>query len=368
MSLQQYLDPSDVRGVQNAKGKWYCSGTLWPHGEFSYGYARSEGDGGRWHEDVIQVSDETLARHCDGSGAAFAMDIRLEEEASRLKCLGGPPEGVPLDLSVPANSHKRAKQGLNGITGYGQQMIKGGGHLMEEKWPRHRKTLGTITLPEMSKEARAEVVQNWSELTRQLLQWVSRLLRKQGLPPIVLSVTEIQPRRLQASGSGYLHWHLLWLNQPGRGGNWAIDPNELRAWLSDLLRRKIQSYQGGHVNVDTKKVEGKVAAYMAKYMSKGRQQIAEAMEDWGNEVCPSTWWNMTKSARDMVNAATLRGPRVGATLEECVLMACESNPEEAFAWLSPIVMEINGDLRQLGWVGRFRPEVLPVLRAVLNCD
>jgi hypothetical protein len=245
-------------------------------------------------------------------------------------------------------------------------MIKAGGYLMQERWPRHRKTLGTITLPEMSREARAEVVAKWSDLTRQLLQWVTRRLLGQGLPPVVLSVTEIQPKRLAASGSGYLHWHLLWLNQPGKEGNWAISPNELRTWLSNLLQRKIKSYQGGHLNIDTRRVKGRVAAYMAKYMSKGKQAVAEALEDWGEDNCPSTWWNMTKPARDMVNAATLRGARVGEVLEECVRMACGSDPDETFAYLAPIVMEVNGDLRQLGWVGRFHKEIMPVLTAILS--
>jgi hypothetical protein len=73
---------------------------------------------------------------------------------------------------------------------------------------------------------------------------------------------------------------------------------------------------------------------------------------------------MTKPARDMVKAATLRGPQVGKVLEECVHLACDSDPSEAFAYLAPIVMEIGGELRQLGWVGRFRSEVLEVVRTV----
>lgn len=368
MSLQQYLSPSDLRGSPNEKGKWYCSGTLWPHGEFSYGYARSEGDGGNWHENVMQVSEETVERYCDGSGAAFAVDAHLEAQELRLWFDGGKAEGPPLNLSDPANSNKRPRRGKKGITGFGQQMVKACGFLMEERWPRHRKTLGTITLPEMSPEARAAVVANWPALTRELLQWVNRKLRRQGLPLVACSVTEIQPRRLQRQGEGYLHWHVLWLNHPGRGGNWAISPNDLRSWLSKLLQRKIEGYQGGHVNVNVKAVRGRVAAYLAKYMSKGRQAVAEAMEDWGEDNCPRTWWNMTKDARQMINAATLRGAPVGKVLEECVLLACDSDPEETFDYLAPIVMEINGSLQQMGWVGRFKPEVLPVLRAVLNCD
>jgi hypothetical protein len=366
MSLQQYLSPSDLSGVPSPQGKWYCSGTLWPHGEFSYGYAQSEGDGGLWHEDVIQASPEVLAAHCDGSGAAFAVDAFAEARELLLWFEGGKAEGPPLNLSDPANSTKPAKRGKNGITGFGQQMIKACGFLMEENWPRHRKTLGTVTLPEMSPEARAEVVARWPDLTRELLRWVNRQLQKQGLPQVVCSVTEIQPKRLKRQGEGYLHWHLLWLNHPGKGAGWTVKPNDLRTWLSKLLQRKISAYQGGHINVNVKLVKGRVAAYLAKYMSKGKQAVAEAMEDWGDGNCPRTWWNMTKAARDMVNKATLRGARVGAVLEECVRMAVDSNPEETFAYLAPIVMEINGDLRQLGWVGRFLPEVVPVLQAVLK--
>ena len=366
MSLQQYLDPAGLKGVASAQGKWFCSGTLWPHGEFSSGYAQSVGDGGRWHENVLQVSEATLEACCDGSGAAFAVDAYQEAQDLRLWFEGGKAEGPPLDLSDIPNSQKKPRRGVNGITGFGQQMIKACGHLMQESWPEHRKTLGTITLPEMSAEARAEVVEKWSELTRQLLQWVNSRLKRQGLPPVVCSVTEVQPRRLKRLGEGYLHWHLLWLNHPGKAGNWAVAPNELRAWLSKLLLRKISAYQGGYVNVDTKPVRGVVAAYLAKYMSKGKQDIAEAMEDWGEENCPRTWWNMTKAARDMVNAATFRGARVGEVLEQCVLLACDSDPGETFDYLAPIVMEVNGDLRQMGWVGRFKPEVMPVLGAVLK--
>lgn len=367
MSLQQYLPASELKRRPRPKGDWYCSGTLWPHGEFSYGYAQSEGDDRRWHEHVLQVSEAALSSHCDGSGAAFAVDSFEEARGLLMWYEGGEAEGPPLYLSDTPNSHKHAVRGSGGITGYGQQMIKACGYLMGEKWPRHRKTLGTITLPEMSEQARREVVEQWPALTRELLQWVSRSLKRRGLPQVVCSVTEVQPKRLQGSGEGYLHWHLLWLNSPSPHGDWAIAPNDLRAWLCELLLRKIPSYQGGHINVNTKPAHGGIATYLAKYMSKGKQEIAEAMADWGEGICPKTWWNMTKPARDMVNAATFRGARVGAVLEECVELACASDPAESFDYLSPIVMEIGDTLRQVGWVGRFRPGLLPTVRAVLNC-
>lgn len=332
-TLKDWLPSENLKGTPNSKGTRYPSGKLWPHGEWSLGYGKERPDGGDWHEDPYV-----------GLGVD---DVAMEQRA------GHSP--VPLNLSDAPNSHTAARRGLKGISGYGQQMIKAAGHLMQEKWPHHRKTLGTITLPGMTQQARAEIVALWPELTRQLLQWLSRRLERQGLPPIVCSVTEIQPSRLQETGQGCLHWHLLWLNQPGTKGNWAVDPCDVRAWLSELLQRKIPSYQGGHVNVNTKSVEGVVAAYLAKYMSKGKQMIAEALEDWGEDNCPRTWWNMTAPARRMVKAATYVGRGIGEVLERTLEKAWDFGVYDCYAFIAPIEIEFDGVAHIVGWRGRNLP-------------
>lgn len=342
--LSKWMPAEKIRGQNLSGPTFYASGTIWPHGEWSLGYGKVDPEQGDWHENPLEVSARAEERICDGSAGQF----------------------LPLNLSDATNSHSRPKRGLKGMTGYGQQMIKACGHLMQEKWPRHRKTLGTITLPAMSQQARAEVVALWPELTRQLLQWLSRKLERQGLPPVVCSVTEIQPARLQSTGQGCLHWHLLWLNIPAKAGNWAVDPCDVRTWLSNLLCAKIPSYQGGHVNVNTKKVEGKVAAYMAKYMSKGKQMIDEAVQDWGEDNCPRTWWNMTKPARDMVKAATHRGREPGQLLECILEHALSTDTELHYAFLAPIKIDLNGVLCLMGWRGRFTDEVSKRVRNELK--
>jgi len=343
-ALEKLLPREKVKGFGSRVSNRYASGRMWPHGEWSLGYGKDRPDGGDWHENLYV-----------GLGVD---DVAMVDRAGR--------SPVPLNLSDAPNSTKRPRRGGKGITGYGQQMIKAAGHLVQEKWPSHRKTLGTVTLPPMNQQARAEVVQRWPELTRELLRWLSRRLQRQGLPAVVLSVTEIQPKRLAESSEGYLHWHLLWLNVPAKHGQWSVEPNDVRTWLDELLRRHVPSYDGGHINVNTKAVEGVVAAYMAKYMSKGKQQVAEAVKDWGEENTPRTWWNMTAPCRAMVKASTHHGREVGALLETVLHWALEEGPDSVYAFLASIEIEMDGVKRWVGWRGRFHEDHSRGIRSMLE--
>jgi len=343
-SIERLLPKERLKGKPSAVPSRYPSGTVWPHGEWSLGYASERPDGGEWHEDPFI-----------GLGV---LDVAAEGRS-------------PLDLSDAANSTNWPscpwpRRGTKGITGYGQQMIKAAGFLMGEKWPQHRKTLGTVTLPPMSVQARREVVEAWPDLTRELLRWLSRRLERQSLPPVVCSVSEVQPKRLAENDEAYLHWHLLWLNLPGKAGNWAIDPCDVRTWLESLLMRKIPSYQGGNINVDVKRVKGEAARYLAKYMSKGKQQVQEAMEDWGAGLCPRAWWNMTKPTRDMVKAATSKGRIPGQLLENVLNHAWETDLDSHYEFLRHIELEFNGALITVGWRGRFVEGLALDIRGLLQ--
>lgn len=343
-TLERLLPREKLRGAPTAIQTSYPSGTLWPHGEWSYGFGKELPNPQDWHEDPFV-----------GKGVLDTEAAREEAQAS-----------LPLNLSDAANSCKWPRRGTKGISGFGQQMIKAAGHLIQKRWPHHRKTLGTITLPPMPDDCRRQVVEDWPVLTNQLLTWLSRRLKRQGLPQVVLSVTEIQPERLAATGEGSLHWHLLWLNHPGKKGNWAVDPCDVRAWLGRVLRRRIKGYTGGHINVNTKPVEGVVAAYMAKYMSKGKQLVSEAMSDWGHGLCPRTWWNMTKDCRAMVKAATLTGRAVGAVLDDTLQKARLFGVDECYAFLRPVLVTMGECEYVAGWRGRFLPELEQAVRGMLE--
>jgi len=120
------------------------------------------------------------------------------------------------------------------------------------------------------------------------------------------------------------------------------------------------------VNVDVKPVNGEAARYLAKYMSKGKQQVQEAMEDWGAGLCPRTWWNMTKPARDMVKAATSKGRIPGQLLESVLEHAWATDIDSHYEFLRHIELEFNGALITVGWRGRFTPGLATDIRGMLQ--
>lgn len=343
-TLETWLPKGKLKGYPTRTPVRRPSGTLWPHGEFSLGYAAPRPDGGDWHEDPfvgLGVDDVPHGRDIAG-------------------------EVARLNLSDVRNSTKRPRRGLKGLTGYGKNMVKAFGFLLQEKYPHHRVTLGTVTLPPMGQQARREVVRGWSDLVREYLRWLSRRLERRGLPQVVCSVTEIQPKRLATQNEGYLHLHTLWLNRPAKSGNWAIDPCELRSWLESYLERKIPSYQGGHVNVNVKPVEGEVARYMAKYMSKGGDCLTEALADWGEDCCPATWWNMTAPAREWVKSETLKGGAVGEYIETMLHYLWDTSDDSWLEFLRHVELEFDGVMITVGYRGRMEKGVAIDARVMLK--
>lgn len=316
---------------------------MWAHGEWSLGYTASRPDGGEWHEDP-----------CIGLGVD---DVGMEQRAGA---------AAPLDLSDALNSHSAPFRGLKGITGYGRNMVKSAGYLLKEKYPHHRVTLGTVTLPPMPRHHRRIVSVAWPEVTRQMIQYLSRQLKKAGVPPLVVSVTEIQPSRLAQTGEAYLHLHLLWLNRPAKKGQWSISPNQLRNWFSSLLSRVLQTEDVGHVNVDVKAVNGNVAAYLAKYMSKGGDCLEKAMDDLGPLGLPSTWWNMTASMRKAVKTHTHKGAGAGMLLEQILGYSWSTGDFSLHEYLRHIEVELDGLTVTVGFRGRFREDVAVEIRRMLE--
>jgi hypothetical protein len=115
--------------------------------------------------------------------------------------------------------------------------------------------------------------------------------------------------------------------------------------------------------VNTKPVEGVVAAYMAKYMSKGKQMVAEAVKDWGEDNCPRQWWNMTAPARNMVKRETFKGRNTGQVLEQMLHLALGGFYDHFNAFMQPIYMAWDDQQVLMGWRGRFQPEIDRRLRS-----
>lgn len=391
MTVQRPILPSVVAvrlsGQPKNRASYVPTGRIWPSGDFSLGYKKIEPDsrvdysshlarvdrgemaapaGSAWSIGPwgFPVCDDS---RIDSAGHSEALSVASETELQEWIARDG--VAVPLDLTTPRNSHnlgnRPEKYGKQGITGHGRKMVKSAATLMQ-KMPGKRITFATVTMPALPQQLRRELCRAWPELIRQLLQWLSRRLRRLGLIPAVCSVTEIQPGRLEKYAEGYLHLHLIWPNHWAKSGNWAIDVSEMRAWLSEFLQSRGLWVNEAWVNVDTQQVKKTAAGYLSKYMSKGSEELESFAEDCGWDCVPSQWWNLSKPARDLVKKYTREGCPVGELLQAVIQHSLDFQELAQFHVLCPAIVNYDGKDRIAGWFGVMTPEFRSELLAILG--
>jgi len=354
-----------AKGISITRKYSIPTGTIWPSGDFSVGLRYVDrcgphkrdrrslalveylGELGRW-----TVAAQAL-RSIWAYPGGWAAAVEAEE------CYQNPSffeegAGSPLTLANAPNSHtgsnRPEKYGKLGITGYGRKMVRSAATLIQ-KMPGKRITFATVTLPTLPVQLREELALCWPEFVRQALQTLSRWLRKAGLPALVCSVSEIQPKRLQDFGEGYLHLHLVWPNHWAKSGNWAIDVDRFRAWCSEFLQARGIWCDGAWVRVNVQQVRKSAAGYLSKYMSKGPEEIEKFAADCGWRCVPGQWWNLTKPARDLVKKYTRAGEDVGDLLVRLASRGKTDPRGWGFHYLHPIEFDVEDRKIVVGWVG-----------------
>lgn len=370
--LAGFLMGIRLQGKPKNQASYIPTGRIWPSGDFSLGYRKVEADSRvDYRREPNRVAPEPLPRNWVIGPWGIPMQaypgpwvgLTVEEwcEFQWLKNWHPPlavecPQGAtgPLDLTTPANSHSEAggvtPRGRQGITSYGRKMVKSAATLIQ-KMPGKRVTFATITMPPLPQQLRAELAREWPEFVRQLIQWLSRRLKLAALPALICSVSEVQPRRLQALNEGYLHLHLCWPNHYAKSGNWAVCVGLLKTWCSEFLQKRGLWTSDSWVNVDTKQVKKTAAGYLAKYMSKGVAEIEAFAADCGWDAVPKQWWNLSKPARDLVKKYTCVGDATGALLEAVVNHALDEQELKIFHVLQPAILAYDGKERIVGWFG-----------------
>ncbi len=320
------------------------SGKIWPHGEWSLGYAKAPMEPTDYHAE----------------NDYWRLEPPSKERSSPL--LDSPEE---FSQGSSADREKK-KYGLKGITGYGRKMVQSGVAVMAERLGQRRLVFCTLTLPPLSPEGRVAVAESWGETLRQLIQWLTRRLEVAGLPKAVVSVSEIQPARLSKTGEGYLHLHLAWPSRRSTQEGFAVDIRELRAWWETRIARvcNLPSVPTTQIKIET--VRSNVSAYMAKYMSKGAEGLAAYKADCGLDGIPSQWWNMSKQARDWTFAAVCSGATTGELLENMVNGLFDGCWETWPGGIRAVTVDIDGHKMTVGYAGYFDPPTLADLTSMLK--
>lgn len=354
-----------MKGLPSKNPRYVPSGRLWPSGDFSVGSKKIPGD--EWVDwDTWEHWDKTGAIHSPLDPGVYCLglipsmhdrplpsDSFVDEDSFRLGA-------KPLGLTDAPNSHKPSNRpesyGRKGITGFGKKMVRSACCLLERTY-RGRLTFSTITMPSLPLEQRISLAECWPEFLRQLLQWLSRRLESQRLPKAVVSVTEVQPKRLKAGNGGYLHLHLVWPNLRVGRGHWAVDVDGLRTWIEAFLLKRGLLPEGEWVNVDTQIVRKSAAAYLSKYMSKGGDVLEVFVKENGWSACPGQWWNLTKTMRDKVKSELHEGTVIGEVLRMVVDYAFDCSDFDAFWYLHHVDMEYDGRSITVGWFGALKDEI-----------
>jgi len=399
-----------LRGTPKRYDSCVPVGRLWPSGDFSMGYRRVAGDArGRLdlRSEKRRIDDGDycgLPENYEYLGRGRVIRREPGMSASeRAACdafhrnvnAGGEGE-APLTLANARNSHTgifcgypvslalslagwlalilprghRPQYGLKGITGYGKKMVRSAATLIERWATRRRTTFCTISMPDLPQAQRVRLAEIWPEYLRQLIQFLARRLERQGLPPAICSVSEVQPKRLADGGSAYLHLHLIWPNHRAKCGSWAVSALEVRAWSEAFLKRNEIFPDGAWVRCNVQPVQKTASGYLSKYMSKGGSDVAAMAQDLGWEAIPRQWWNMSKVARDMVKGELRHGDAVGRLILATVdgIFSGQLPFADCLWALHEVMLDIDGVPRGVGWRGAmkdgYRKDLIQMLDAI----
>ena len=207
------------------------------------------------------------------------------------------PTAQALGLSLAPNSERPDRYGLKGLPAKGRKQVWRALALLEEMRPLL--SFWTISLPTESLTAldREGTLPAFQDRVRQEL---SRLLRRAGLPDLVVGVAELQPRRSRVEGRPCPHWHIVFQGRRTRGSAWALSREQLDGVIAAALAsagvRAPDLRSAGNVQ----QVKRSVRAYLSKYMTKGSGDCAEWVGSSHENLIPRQWWFWTRRLRSWV--------------------------------------------------------------------
>lgn len=288
-----------------ARADRQVSARVFPNGEFGVGFVPPRG---------ISAQDrryERERRYAE-ENATIELDVQISPEGEvthygRKKVPGFPPP----KLGIGAESSRVPKKyGMKGITAHGRKMVRNGGTVIDKAARAkfgHFPQMGTVTVPSYSPDTMKRICTHWGDIVRKFFQKLRRIYARHLRAFDYVSVTEIQPSRLVNRHEVGLHLHFLFVAFRTSTGEWILPDGVVRQKWQETL----EIYLGAGdtsvpPNYRREGVTHSSAGYMAKYMSKGGNELRQVAEEFGEEWLPSQWWSMSTSVRRCIKALTIR--------------------------------------------------------------
>ena len=256
-----------------------------------------------------------------------------------------------IGLSKLANSHKTLR-GSRGITALGRRSVRNSAFLLEREYGTKNLSFFTFTLPTLSPSAWQTVLDRWSEIVRYCLVYLQRLLKQANLPTHVLYVTELQTKRFNRTKEPAVHLHGLFIGKLRGERQWRLTTMQLRRmWqgilsavcgisLDDFSARSLENVKG---------VQKSASAYLAKYLSKGADDIERVCRELSIPRVVTSWWGLSMSLRRLLKKSIrVVSPKIGNEF-----LAIISRLEDSRSRAQKIEVEfIDGKKYCLGHYGR----------------
>lgn len=326
---------------------------VWESGEFSLGYLPpKQVDRPPGVSEVLSDPEELemMIAAIDAHGVE-AMREFVKEHPEFYP--GLKPPASPLDSSMTPNSHSGVIRGQKGMSGHGKKLVRNGCLRLErEAGVRHLSFL-TLTVPGVSQEGAKVVVANWAEIVRVFQQRLKRHLQRNGLPGEIVGVTEVQEKRLTATGVIALHLHLVFQGRQ-KYGHWVLTPGTVRGYWRDALTPHLAAIEGEiywDAVENLQPVRKSAVGYLGKYMSKGVAVCRDIIQNHPDVVLPACWYICTNTLRKRVMQHIMFLTSGHDNWFES--MCTSEHTQGVFSYISKVYIKTSdGFDYQVGFVGR----------------
>ena len=197
-----------------------------------------------------------------------------------------------------------ARRGSNGISKYGQRMLRSAVCLMTDHYGMPNLSMMTLTMPSFSDEGMEKIHKNFSKLWNAFTHWCIRRCQRLEIPYHAATCFEIQEGRYDKYGIPVLHSHSIHPTFAPDGTE--IYPEHLvRKEWTGLLELYAEEKANYKAVVEVAPIHKSPEHYIAKYVSKGVKVIKRMVADGYEGFIPHTWWAMTAAMRNWIEECKL---------------------------------------------------------------
>lgn len=283
-------------------------------------------------------------------------------------------EDVYRDRSQNQQS-KRSKKGLNGISSYGGRMVRNGCHILQKSYGKHRLGFVTPTLPEHPIYTPIWI-HDWATIVKDFIQEVKRELERKDAVNHVVAVTEIHPKRSKRIGYAVPHLHFVFVAWDGQSRDkegrkqYYINADKMREMFGRVLRNRIAHYLENDVplepinpRVSVDRVKKSAEGYLGKYLSKGKKDVQQYIEDGNSSnMTISHWWHCTRELRSAVKGLVKTLP---VDILTAVLQKINLKMRGIVHYIRPINKMIGDTEKLIGYVLKLTPPYFSIAKKEL---